>query len=452
MNRGLALIARLFLVLLPSRLLLQEARAEWVETAKLTDELDGERDDDFGRSGAIGSGIAVVGTPYDGIGDEVMEAGSVTVFEWIDSEWIAKAKLVASDADAYGYFASSVAILDESVVVVGAPGDDQGAPSAGAVYLYRKSGVDGSWTEQAKLFPAGIAARDRFGWSLATQESMLVVGARADTSSSRGSVYVYTFSSGSHIWTEHALLTATNGSVGDTFGSAVAISENTLVVGAPRDDEMAQRSGSVYVFQFFEGVWTQQAKLTPADGRYEDYFGIAVTIEADTICVGSSNNVDGTDVGAVYTFVRDDDSAWSEHSKLVPVDSAPLSFFGLALVLKNGILVVGAYGHNSYTGAIYFFTTVTGAWTEQAQVVASDGDVFDYFGDFVAADDGVVAVGATGDSDWEGAAYVFEWTGYDSPSISPTVGPSMVQTEQPGNEPHPLRRAFCIIFFFLCQD
>src|SRR6266540_1557651 len=169
----------------------------------------------------------------------------------IDPTFTQHQKLEASDPAAFAVFGISVAISGETVVV-GAPGDD----SRGSAYVFARNG--GVWSQQQKLLASDAAAGDAFGESVATRGETVVVGARGGGVG--GSAYVFARSSG--VWSQQQKLRASDAAVADSFGASVAISGETVVVGAIGDDGAAGRDqGSAYVFARSGGVWTQQQKL-----------------------------------------------------------------------------------------------------------------------------------------------------------------------------------------------
>lgn len=415
------------LLLLLLKLFLREARAEWVETAKLVD-MDGESQDYFGWSVAVDNGTVVVGSRRDNI-TGVVSAGSVSIFEQSRGEWLVSQKLTASDAEANDLFGSAVAI-GNGMLVVGMPRDDDGGGNAGAVYIYGM-GADRSWTEQQKLVPS--STNGYFGYSLAMQETAMVVGAYVD-SSSRGAAYVYTLSRGT--WTETAKLRAADGVDRDEFGKAVAIDGETIVIGARGDDDLASFSGSAYVFQQEDegGAWRQVAKLTPTDGQFGDEFGRAVAIGGKTIFVGSKNKIDGFRRGAVFQFGEEDGGTWRQQDKLIPTDFEVNQEFGRSLLFQDDTLVVGAHSASNYAGAVYIMNYAEESWTERAKLVAGDARPSGYFGWDVAFKDGTVVAGACLDISRQGSAYVVEWLSSESPSITPThssASPTCKSREEP---------------------
>jgi len=158
------------------------------------------------------------------------------------------------------------------------------APSAGGAF------------QKAELTAADGAAHDNFGWSLAVSGSTAVVGAYGKNSST-GAAYVFVRSGST--WSQQAKLTAADGAPRDSFGSSVALSGSTGVVGA---DANSSSTGAAYVFTRAGGTWTQQIKLTASDGAPGDNFGNSLAIANSTAVVGAPDNNSG--IGAAYVFVN----------------------------------------------------------------------------------------------------------------------------------------------------
>lgn len=102
---------------------------------------------------------------------------------------------------------------------------------------------------------------------------------------------------------EETKLIALDGKSGDWFGWSVAVDEDTAVIGAHRDDDAFGQSGSVYVFPHSGGTWTQQTKLNANDGAAEDNFGHSVSVDGDTVVIGSPYDDDaGSASGSAYVY------------------------------------------------------------------------------------------------------------------------------------------------------
>ena len=332
----------------------------------------------------------------------------------IDPTLAQEAKLTASDAAAGDQFGLNVAI-DGETAVVGARSDDTAAGTdAGSAYVFVRSGS--SWSQQAKLTASDAAAGDRLGISVAISGDTIVVGADFDNDagSFSGSAYVFVRSGTS--WSQQAKLTAGDGAAGDQFGFNVGISGETVVVGAVGDDSGA---GSAYVFVRSGTSWSQQQKLTASDAAAGDLFGFAVTIGGDTVGVGAPQDDDGgSSSGSAYVFVRSGTS-WSQQMKLTASDAAAGDQFGRnAVGLSGDTLVTGAPGDDtgagSDAGSAYVFVRSGTSWSQQAKLTASDGAAGDTFGLSAGISGDTVVANASNDDDGgtnSGSAYVFTRSG-----------------------------------------
>jgi hypothetical protein len=130
-----------------------------------------------------------------------------------------------------------------------------------------------------------------------------LVGSRLDddTGSDSGSAYV--FVRGGTSWTQQAKLTAGDAAAGDNLGAAVALDADTALAGAPSDSDLGAASGSGYLFGRSGTSWTQEAKLTAADGAPVDFLGSSVAVSGSTAVIGSPGDDDlGPSSGSAYVF------------------------------------------------------------------------------------------------------------------------------------------------------
>jgi uncharacterized delta-60 repeat protein len=406
-----------------------------------------------------------------------------------------QAYLKASNAEAGDFFGSSVAVSGDTVVV-GSPYEDSistgvnsipndAAEWSGAAYVFVRNGA-GAWSQQAYLKASNTDAMDQFGSSVAISGDTIVIGALDEDSKATGvngvqsddsfhdagAAYVFTRPAGGTTWTQQAYLKASNtyGSIysgGDHFGTSVAISGDTIVVGAygersnatgvnaplsggsgTQSDKSSHLAGAAYVFTrpFGGSAWTQQAYLKASNTGWEDYFGWSVAISADTIVVGarsedsSATGVNGEQSddstytsGAAYVFTRPfGGTAWTQQAYLKASNTGYLDSFGYSVAISGDTIIVGASFEESNaigvnapptggpgtqsdnskvaSGAAYVFTRPAGGttWTQQAYLKASNPDQGDQFGHSVAISGNTVVVGAYGEDS--------NATGVDAPS------------------------------------
>jgi hypothetical protein len=317
-------------------------------------------------------------------------------------------KLNAGDAAAGDSFGISVAISGDTAVV-GAKGNDDAGDNSGSAYVFVRSG--GSWSQQAKLTADDAAIGDLFGYSVAISSDTVVVGAYQDddAGTSSGSAYVFVRSGGS--WSQQAKLTADDAAADDLFGISVAISDDTTVIGAQYDDN----SGSAYVFVRSGGSWSQQAKLIASDAAAGDWFGGSVAINGDTVVVGAhGDDTWDNQSGSAYVFFRSGGS-WSQQAKLTGGElSAAYDWFGGSVAINGDTAVVGAEGNDdagSNSGSAYVFVRRSDGWSQQAKLTAGDAAAGDSFGISVAISGDTAVVGAYKHNIWTGSVYVFDRSG-----------------------------------------
>ena len=217
--------------------------------------------------------------------------------------------------------------------------------------------------------------------------------------------------------TEVGKLVASDGAASQFFGSAVAATDGTVVVGATGDRGQGSSSGSVYVFEKnSNGQYEQVSKLVASDGAAQDFFGVAVAATENMVVVGASvdDNVRGKDSGSVYVFEKNSTGQYEQASKLVPSDGAAEDQFGHAVAVVGSMIVVGARSDDNKgmnSGSVYMFEKNSAGQYEQVDMLmASDGSASDRFGSALAATDGIVVVGSWTDDDGanSGSVYVFE--------------------------------------------
>ena len=320
-----------------------------------------------------------------------------------------QAKLTASDGATEDFFGN--AVVEGDTAVVGASGCGDFGCKRGAVYVFTRSGA--TWTQQQKLLAGDGVTGDGFGFVVAISGNTLVASAPGNNLE-RGAVYVFTRNGA--IWTQQAKLTASNGTAFDTFGESVAISGDTVAVGATKVGNSLP--GEAYFFTRAGTVWSQQQRFTPAITMSNDLFGIAVAVSGDTIAIGSplENNAAAL-LGVIYVLARNGNT-WTQQQKLVSTTLSDLAL-GVSVDLEGNSLISGALGGAEgglqERGAALVFARNGAVWTMQARLIASDGEAFDHLGTSVAISGDTALVGApdknNGGNIGQGAAYNYTRTG-----------------------------------------
>jgi hypothetical protein len=389
----------------------------------------------------------------------------------------------ASNTDPEDFFTWSIGVDGDTLIVgawgegsaatgVDGDGSTNGTGNAGAAYVFVKSGP--TWVQQAFLKASNTGTEDRFGWSVAVSGDIAVVGALQEDSSSSGvngaqnrgssnSGAAYVFVRNAGVWSQQAFLKASNNDAGDQFGVGLAVSGETIVVGADGEDSdavgvngnqasnAAQDSGAVYVFVRTGGVWSQQAYLKAANTNPGDAFGRCVALDGDTLIVGApledsnATGINGNranngalDSGAAYVFTRTA-AVWSQQAYLKASNTGGGDEFGCDVDIDGDRAIIGAPREDSAStgvngdgandgatdsGAAYVFTRVANVWSQEAYLKASNPDNDDHFGQGVAIsgnqaivgapDEDSASTGIDGDQSddsliFAGAAYLFEF-------------------------------------------
>jgi hypothetical protein len=369
------------------------------------------------------------------------DSGAVYVFRRTGAAWQQEAYLKASNngaLDQFGYALAlsgdtlAVGAVDEDSATRGVNGnqDDDSATSSGAVYVFRRN--DATWQQEAYLKASNTTALDAFGVSLALSGNTLAVGSHEEDSVARGvngdqdddsasnSGAVYVFRRTGTAWQQEAYLKASNTGAQDHFGISMALSGDTLAVGAyledsaargvdgDQEDDAAQGSGAVYVFRHDGAAWQQEAYLKASNTSAGDNFGGAsgVALSGDTLAVGAYQEDSATqedqddnsagNSGAVYVFRRTG-AAWQHEAYLKASSPAAGDFFGVGVALSGDTLAVGSYQDDDVvpnSGAVHVFRRSGTAWPQGDLLKASNPGNFDFFGFAVALSGDTLAVGA----------------------------------------------------------
>lgn len=347
---------------------------------------DGEQLADLGAAVAIRGDTALVGEPEFGSG------GRAHVYVRNGSQWALQATLTPSDGIGGDRFGFSVA-LEADLAVVGAHRTDGVGPRTGAVYTFVRTGT--TWTEESKLLPD--EPEDGFGWAVSVAGETVVVGAaEASANSERGAAYVFTRNGGA--WSLEATLVPDNPlGTSDIFGRSVAIHGEILVVGSPGRSSFR---GTAYVFARSAGLWSQEAMLFGSGIEDGDLFGFGVSVSGDLIAVGAIRHDE--DRGAVFLYRRTG-TAWSFEEKIQPEGLDRFAEFGTSVAVQGDRALVGApgndrlHGLSAPFGSAFYYTRSGSAWTLQSRQMASVRQERQAFGGSVCLDGTSAMIGAPGD-------------------------------------------------------
>jgi hypothetical protein len=371
--------------------------------------------------------------------NSIPQAGAVYLFTRSGSAWAQQAYIKASNTGNAGtgdlpgegdQFGFSIALSgDGNTLAVGATSEDssaagingnqsdEGANTAGAVYVFTRGGT--TWSQQAYIKSDAVpmaTVGDQFGYALdlSADGNTLAVGVYDEGGSGRavnapldamrnGSGGGYVYRRTGTAWAREAYLKTWNSEGGDSWGVAISLSDNgdTLALGsvdedclcpgahtAPGEGAADQKantsSGAAAVFVRAGTTWTQQAYVKPSNTGPNDWFGVRLALSGDggTLAVGAQNEdsaaqgVNGrqddesaVEAGAVYVFTRSG-ATWSQQVYLKGANTQAYDEFGssVGLTRDGRTLVVGARGEDSgaggnptddsvdEAGAVYVFT------------------------------------------------------------------------------------------------
>jgi len=300
---------------------------------------DAEPKDWFGFSVSISGSRAVIGA--HGNDDPRPNAGSAYVFD--TSSGAQLFKLLPSDVAEEDRFGSAVAVSGNLAVVASASDDDNG-PDSGSVYVFDVT----SGQELFKLLPADGAANFMFGYSVAVDGNLAVIG--TSKLSGYGAAYVFDVTTGQELFK----LQPANPKYGDLFGSSVAIDGDRAVVGAHWRNGYATKDGAAYVFDVTTGQVLQKL-IPPPCGHTGKQFGYSVAVDGDRV-IGGAWLENG--VGFGYAF---DTASGRRLFRMKHSDPDHADHLGVAAALDGGRAVLGASSDNhaaTDAGAAYVFDIV----------------------------------------------------------------------------------------------
>ncbi len=300
----------------------------WIEQSVHTAS-DGMSGDRLGTSVAVSGNTLVAGAT----GRPIHGGGGALVFAWDGFDWLENGWIRAP-----GYIHSSSQFghdvrTDGTVILVGSPQEGENSEQGfGAVHAFVWDGQ--SWVHSQRMTPSDRPGGARFGWSLALDRSRLAVGAPShpDSNSARGAVYVFEGSGGA--WVEQTVLVPSEVTLNANFGAAIAIAGDRIVVGAPYDSTFSNdQSGSAFVFEGGGSQWTEVQRIAPPQPENGGLFGSAVAISGETLVIGAQGTA------AAYTFTKSG-TEWVLADTLIPSDGA--AEFGLSAAISGNRSLVGS--------------------------------------------------------------------------------------------------------------
>lgn len=344
---------------------------------------------------------------------------SAFLFLFTLSFFSAYAQTTASGSvEAMNGFARAVDVADGSVFI----GEPANAHQPGLVYIYQRSNTD--WSQQAKLSASDGEIGDGFGTALDATGSHIVVGA-PDKNNEQGASYLFQKASDGS-WSQVAQLALADTSE-SAFGASVLLHNDLIFVGAPGEKEGV---GAVYVYEKSQdGTWAQQSRLANPDTARGTSFGSALAAQGSQLLVGAPRDKGG----AVYVFGRDDMDGWTQQATLVNGNVDEEARFGSSITIKDDVALVGAPRQTGGSGTVFTFRNNDG-WKSTGQLVAYDSGPRYGFGASMAFVGNNAWIGAPGADGSMGALYEFSWDA-DSKSwsgVTKLSGPERKQGDRFG--------------------
>jgi len=280
--------------------------------------------DYYGSMLTIDSNIIVVGHRSDD--DLGYNAGAAYVFRYQSGQWIEEQKLLASDGEPEDRFGWGLSKFGDTIIV-GAYYEDTPVVDAGSVYVFRYDPYlpQNPWVENQKLHSSEGGIDDLFGDSISLYGEWLFIGAPRHESSpgiKSGAVYVYKWDVIDEEFKKHQKLLSEGVQDGDRLGRWVSVYGEKAGISAIRCDIQGFDSGAGYLLTYDHILdeWVIESMILGADGKAEDVNGSGITLYEDTVVMGANrnDNENGLDAGAVYVYELDYDFTLSLFPTVAP--------------------------------------------------------------------------------------------------------------------------------------
>lgn len=289
-------------------------------------------------------------------------------------------------------FARSVEILDGKVLI----GEPANFHQPGLVYEYSRNGD--AWEQSAQIDATDGEIGNNFGSVISADDSNIIVGAPGANNDS-GAAYLFERNNDGE-WTETGQLTLAD-TVETGFGSSVYLNGDHAFVGAPGYDD---GSGAVIVYRNSDGSWNEEMTITNPDTAGSN-FGSTIAMDEMNLIVGAPQRMGGN----IFVF-ENSGSDWKHSATLNSEQADERSMFGSTIKVQGNQLFVGAPRNSSGSGAVIVFSKgdESEEWEENSRLVAFDNQPQFMFGSAIDFTGNNVWIGASNADDGAGAIYQFE--------------------------------------------
>ncbi|MDD4734669.1 MAG: hypothetical protein PHP44_01035 [Kiritimatiellae bacterium] len=335
--------------------------------------------DYFGYGLAIDGNYLLAGVP----GRSTYKGGYNLYGKTPDNQWeLLRTHTYSQNGAGFG---GAVAINENNLLVTADRYDHEGYTDAGGVSVETKSAM-GLWEEQPMLVASDPRNNARFGAALCLHESLLAVGAN-EYNNGRGAAYLFTNTNGA--WTQIDRIVPNDLSENDKFGSALAVNNQFLAIGAPQQDLNAiADSGAVYLYENNNGTWTYWKKLDGGNAAGAK-FGSAIALSGNVLMIGApSAPIGGVAVGLVYVYDLGQDSTPISHV-LAGANPQLNASFGSTVALDGNLAVVGARfydgdANSSGRATLYQYDKTRNIWYAIRELPTQTLNASDRFGTSIA--------------------------------------------------------------------
>jgi hypothetical protein len=321
----------------------------------------------FGWTVAISEDTIVIGSSGGSSPSPpfVSDDETVYVYTRVLNMWSFQTTLSSSFNDVQNAFGISLAISGDTILVGSALASASG-DFEGKVTVFKKN--ENVWNGEAILIASNGEFLDFFGFSVAVENDRAVIGAYNEDS-------------------------------------------NAIGVNGDEGNNTTNNSGAAYVFHRNGTEWTQEAFLKSSQSKSEDKFGWSVAISGETIVIGakgSNFNNEEFFEGSAYVFIKEQDE-WVEEARLLSDETEIDDQFGYSVAISGDNIIISAYYEDSSSlgingdsldnsslrsGAAYLYNRVSGIWNQQYYLKASNTDANDNFGHSVSISGDTYVVGS----------------------------------------------------------